>query len=57
VAAVTALTILPTLGHRIVATTDEARFVLYAREVLAHHRLFDVQVRGAFFREKPPLYA
>src|SRR5499427_8638945 len=57
VAAVTALTILPTLGHRIVATTDEARFVLYAREVLAHHRLFDVQLRGAFFREKPPLYA
>jgi 4-amino-4-deoxy-L-arabinose transferase-like glycosyltransferase len=57
VAAVTALTILPTLGHRIVATTDEARFVLYAREVLAHHRLFDVRLRGAFFREKPPLYA
>src|SRR5215468_3784028 len=57
VAAVTALTVLPTLGHRVVATTDEARFVLYAREVLTQHRLFDVRLRGAFFREKPPLYA
>ena len=35
VAVVTALIVLPSLGQRIVATTDEARFVLYAREVLA----------------------
>ena len=57
VAVVTALIVLPSLGQRIVATTDEARFVLYAREVLAQHTLFNVRLRGAFFREKPPLYA
>ena len=57
VAVVTALIILPSLGHRIVATTDEARFVLYAREVLTQRTLFNVRLRGALFREKPPLYA
>jgi 4-amino-4-deoxy-L-arabinose transferase-like glycosyltransferase len=57
VGGVAALIVLPTLGHRIVATTDEARFVLYAREVLAQRKLFDVRLRGTFFREKPPLYA
>ncbi|MGH7331720.1 MAG: ArnT family glycosyltransferase [Candidatus Rokuibacteriota bacterium] len=57
VALVTALLVLPPLGQRSVATTDEARFVLYAREVLAHRTLFDVRLRGKLFREKPPLYA
>jgi len=57
VVVVTALIILPSLGQQIVATTDEARFVLYAREVLVQRTLFNVRLRGAFFREKPPLYA
>ena len=57
VALVTALLVLPLLGQRFVGTTDEARFILYAREALAQGALFDVRLRGKFFREKPPLYA
>jgi 4-amino-4-deoxy-L-arabinose transferase-like glycosyltransferase len=57
VALVTAVLVLPPVGQRSVVTTDEARFILYAREVLAHHALFDVRLRGKLFREKPPLYA
>jgi len=57
VALVTAVLVLPPLGQRFVGTTDEARFVLYAREALAQRALFDVRLRGKFFREKPPLYA
>lgn len=57
VALIAALLVLPPLGQRKVATTDEARFILYAREVLAHRALFDVRLRGKLFREKPPLYA
>jgi 4-amino-4-deoxy-L-arabinose transferase-like glycosyltransferase len=57
VALVSAVLVLPPLGQRHVGTTDEARFVLYAREALAQRALFDVRVRGKLFREKPPLYA
>jgi 4-amino-4-deoxy-L-arabinose transferase-like glycosyltransferase len=57
VAAVTGVLVLPPLGQRLVGTTDEARFALYAREVLARRALFDVRLRGKLFREKPPLYA
>ena len=57
VALVTAVLVLPPLGQRYVGTTDEARFVLYAREALAQRALFDVRLRGKLFREKPPLYA
>jgi 4-amino-4-deoxy-L-arabinose transferase-like glycosyltransferase len=57
VVAVTAVLVLPPLGQRVVSTTDEARFLLYAREVLAQHAAFDVRLRGKLFREKPPLYA
>lgn len=56
-ALVTAVLVLPSLGQRYVGTTDEARFILYAREALAQRALFDVRLRGKFFREKPPLYA
>ncbi len=56
-AAVTAVLVLPPLGQRLVGTTDEARFALYARDVLAQRAPFDVRVRGKLFREKPPLYA
>ncbi|HET7339818.1 MAG TPA: glycosyltransferase family 39 protein [Methylomirabilota bacterium] len=54
---VTALLVLPPLGQRVLAPSDEARFVLYARDVLEHHAPFDVHVRAKLFREKPPLYA
>jgi 4-amino-4-deoxy-L-arabinose transferase-like glycosyltransferase len=57
VAAVTAILVLPPIGQRPVDSTDEARFALYARDVLAQRALFDVRVRGKLFREKPPLYA
>ncbi len=57
VAFVAAVLVLPPLGQRYVGTTDEARFVLYAREALAQRTLFDVRLRGKLFREKPPLYA
>ncbi len=57
VAAAAALLILPSLGQRVLAPSDEARFVLYARGVLERQAPFDVQVRAQLFREKPPLYA
>jgi 4-amino-4-deoxy-L-arabinose transferase-like glycosyltransferase len=57
VAAFTALLVLPSLGQRILAPSDEARFVLYARDVLQNQAPFDVHVRAKLFREKPPLLA
>jgi 4-amino-4-deoxy-L-arabinose transferase-like glycosyltransferase len=57
VAAVAALLVLPPLGQRVLAPSDEARFVLYARDVLERQAPFDVQVRAKLFREKPPLLA
>jgi 4-amino-4-deoxy-L-arabinose transferase-like glycosyltransferase len=57
VALVTAVLVLPPLGQRYVGTTDEARFLLYAREALAQRAFFEVRLRGKLFREKPPLYA
>ena len=57
VAAAAALLILPPLGQRVIAPSDEARFVLYARGVLERQAPFDVRVRAKLFREKPPLYA
>jgi len=57
VAAVAGLLTLPPLGQRVLAPSDEVRFVIYAQEVLQHHAAFDVHVRAKRFREKPPLYA
>jgi 4-amino-4-deoxy-L-arabinose transferase-like glycosyltransferase len=57
VVAVAALLVLPPLGERVLAPSDEARFVLYARDVLEHRAPFDVHVRAKLFREKPPLLA
>src|SRR5262245_39253989 len=48
VALVTAVLVLPSLGQRYVGTTDEARFILYAREAIAQKSLFDVRLRGKF---------
>ena len=50
VVGVTALLVLPPLGQRVLAPSDEARFVLYARDVLEHHAPFDVHVRAKLFR-------
>jgi 4-amino-4-deoxy-L-arabinose transferase-like glycosyltransferase len=57
VTAVAALLVLPPLGERVLAPSDEARFVLYARDVLERQAPFDVHVRAKLFREKPPLLA
>ena len=57
ITAVAALLILPPLGQRVLAPSDEARFVLYARDVLQNQTPFDVHVRSKLFREKPPLLA
>ncbi len=57
VCVVAALLVLPPLGQRVVAPSDEARFVLYARDVVQRHAPFDVHVRAKLFREKPPLFA
>lgn len=53
----TALLVLPPLGQRIIATSDEARFALLARDIIERGAWFDVQVRGTPYRNKPPLYA
>ncbi len=57
VSVVTALLVLPPLGQRIIATSDEARFALLARDIIERGAWFDVQVRGKQYRNKPPLYA
>jgi len=56
-AAVTGLLMLPPLGQRVLAPSDEVRFVIYALETLQQHAAFDVHVRAKRFREKPPLLA
>jgi 4-amino-4-deoxy-L-arabinose transferase-like glycosyltransferase len=40
----------------IIATADEARFALLARDVLERGSWFDLYYRGQLFRAKPPLY-
>jgi 4-amino-4-deoxy-L-arabinose transferase-like glycosyltransferase len=48
---------LPPLAQRVLAPSDEVRFVIYAQEALQQHAAFDIHVRAKRFREKPPLYA
>lgn len=57
VSLVAAVLVLPPLGQRIIATSDEARFALLARDIIERGAWFDVQVRGKQYRNKPPLYA
>ena len=57
VAVVAALLVLPPLGQRVLAPSDEVRFVLYAQDVAERGTPFDVRVRAKLFREKPPLFA
>ncbi len=56
VTAVSALLVLPPLGQRILATNDEVRFALLAREMLNRGVWFDVQFRGTRYQNKPLLY-
>jgi 4-amino-4-deoxy-L-arabinose transferase-like glycosyltransferase len=62
VAAVALSLVLPSLGHRIIATgryngDDEARSALLARDILDRHAVFDLHYRlESPFRDKPPLF-
>ncbi len=56
VTAVSALLVLPPLGQRILATNDEVRFALLARDMLDRGVWFDVQFRGTRYQNKPLLY-
>jgi 4-amino-4-deoxy-L-arabinose transferase-like glycosyltransferase len=51
-----ALLVLPPLGQRVIATTDEARFALLARDMLDRGAWFGAEIRGELYRNKPPLY-
>lgn len=55
-AAACALLVLPPLGQRILAASDEARFPLLARDMIRDGDWFTAQVRGRLYRNKPPLY-
>ena len=57
VATLASILILPPLGQRVLAPSDEVRFVIYAQEALQQHAAFDIHVRAKRFREKPPLFA
>lgn len=56
VSGVAAALVFPPLGQRVIATSDEARFALLARDVVERGVLFDLEVRGRQYRNKPPLY-
>lgn len=53
---VAALLVFPSVGHRLITTSDEARFALLAREMTSHHAWFGARVSGEVYRNKPPLY-
>jgi 4-amino-4-deoxy-L-arabinose transferase len=56
VTAVAALLVLPPLGQRTLATNDEVRFALLARDILERGQWFDVEFRGTRYQNKPLLY-
>ncbi len=56
VTAVAALLILPAVGRQVLTSSDEARFVLLARDMLDRGVWFDAAVREKQYRNKPPLY-
>jgi len=56
VALLGAALLLPTLGGRVIAESDEARFALLARDVVARGAWLDARVSGEVYRNKPPLY-
>jgi len=56
VCAIAALLVLPAVGRQHITTSDEARFVLIARDMLDRGVWFDAVVREKHYRNKPPLY-
>ena len=52
----TALLVLPPVGHHLVVKSDEARFVLLARDMLERGAWFSAAVEGQQYRNKPPLF-
>jgi len=46
----------PTIGQHVIASSDEARFPLLARDMMTRGVWFEAYVREKLFREKPPLY-
>ncbi|HEX7788083.1 MAG TPA: glycosyltransferase family 39 protein, partial [Methylomirabilota bacterium] len=56
VCAVATLLIVPAVGRQYITTSDEARFVLIARDMLDRGVWFDAVVREKHYRNKPPLY-
>jgi 4-amino-4-deoxy-L-arabinose transferase-like glycosyltransferase len=53
---VTVVLVLPTLGRRPIATSDEARFALLAQHILDRDAWGGAEVRGHLYRKKPLLY-
>src|SRR5262245_53406583 len=56
VALFAALLVLPPVGHHQIVKSDEARFALLARDMIARGAWLDAQVEGERYRNKPPLY-
>lgn len=56
VAVVAAMLVLPPLGQRVIATSDEARFPLLARDMMVRGTWFEAYVRETLYRNKPPMY-
>jgi hypothetical protein len=48
--------VLPPLGQRVLAPSDEARFLLLARDMMEDGDWLAAEVRGRLYRNKPPLY-
>lgn len=56
VSAFTALLVLPPVGHHLIVKSDEARFALLARDILARGAWLDARVEGEQYRNKPLLF-
>jgi 4-amino-4-deoxy-L-arabinose transferase-like glycosyltransferase len=52
----TALLVLPPVGHHLVVKSDEARFVLLARDMVERGAWWSAAVEGQQYRNKPPLF-
>ena len=56
VAGFAAVLVLPSLGQRVIATGDEARFAILAQDMLTRGTWFDARIRDHRYRNKPLLY-
>lgn len=56
VAGLAAALVLPSIGQRVIASGDEARFAILAQDMLARGTWFDARVRDQRYRNKPLLY-